>query len=56
VVWPKGNSPVYADPTSIPPGQPKGATVEVTVTYTWIAEAFFGGATLTSKSVMPMQY
>lgn len=56
VVWPNGKTPVYADPNSIPPGQPKGATVEVTVNYHWIPEAFFGGATMTSKSVMPMQY
>jgi Flp pilus assembly protein TadG len=56
VVWPNGKTAVYADPTSIPPGQPKGATVEVTVNYKWIPEAFFGGTTMTSKSVMPMQY
>ena len=56
VVWPNGNAPVYANPSSSPPGQPIGTTVEVTVTYTWVPEAFFGGATMTSKSVMAMQY
>jgi hypothetical protein len=56
VTWPNGNAPVYADPNSIPPGQPAGATVVVTVTYNWIPEALFGGMTLSSTSVMPMQY
>jgi Flp pilus assembly protein TadG len=31
-------------------------TVTVTVSYNWIPEAFFGGITLTSTSVMPMCY
>jgi Flp pilus assembly protein TadG len=34
----------------------KGNTVTVTVTYQWIPEAFFGGATMTSTSVMPVTY
>lgn len=56
VTWPNGNAPIYADPNSNPPGQPVGATVVVTVTYVWIPEALFGGMTLSSTSVMPMQY
>src|SRR5262249_26080644 len=56
VTWPNGNAPVYADPNSTPPFQPVGATVVVTVTYIWVPEALFGGATLSSTSVMPMQY
>jgi Flp pilus assembly protein TadG len=56
VTWPNGKAATYADSNSNPPGLPKGATVEVTVSYTWIPEAFLGGATFTSKSVMPMQY
>jgi Flp pilus assembly protein TadG len=55
VTWPNGKYAVYADATSNPPGQPKGATV-VTVSYNWIPEAVFGGVTLSSTSVMPMQY
>jgi Flp pilus assembly protein TadG len=31
-------------------------TVTVKVTYQWIPEAFLGGVTLTSTSVMPMSY
>jgi Flp pilus assembly protein TadG len=31
-------------------------TVSVTLTYQWIPEAFLGGITLTSTSVMPMCY
>lgn len=33
-----------------------GNTVTVTLTYQWIPEAFLGGLTLTSTSVMPMSY
>jgi Flp pilus assembly protein TadG len=33
-----------------------GNTVSVTVTYLWIPEAFLGGITLQSTSVMPMAY
>jgi Flp pilus assembly protein TadG len=33
-----------------------GNTVTVTVTYNWVPEAFLGGITLTSTSVMPMAY
>ena len=59
VTWPKGNAPAYADSASTPPGQPIGATVVVTVSYTWVPEAYssiFGGGTLTSTSIMPMHY
>ena len=31
-------------------------TVTVTLTYQWVPEAFLGGITLTSTSVMPMSY
>jgi hypothetical protein len=31
-------------------------TVTVTLTYQWIPEAFFGGITLRSTSVLPMSY
>jgi Flp pilus assembly protein TadG len=31
-------------------------TVTVTVNYHWVPEAYFGGMTLTSTSVMPMSY
>jgi type II secretory pathway pseudopilin PulG len=31
-------------------------TVSVTVTYQWVPEAFLGGITLSSTSVMPMSY
>jgi hypothetical protein len=30
--------------------------VTVTVTYLWIPEAFLGGITISSTSVMPMSY
>lgn len=33
-----------------------GNTVSVTVTYRWMPEAFLGGITLQSTSVMPMAY
>ena len=33
-----------------------GNTVTVTVSYNWVPEAFLGGITLTSTSVMPMAY
>jgi hypothetical protein len=33
-----------------------GNTVSVTVSYQWIPEAFLGGVTLSSTSVMPMAY
>jgi hypothetical protein len=31
-------------------------TVTVTLTYQWVPEAFLGGVTLSSTSVMPMSY
>ena len=31
-------------------------TVKVTLTYQWVPEAFLGGVTLSSTSVMPMSY
>ena len=34
----------------------RGNTVKVTVSYFWVPEAFLGGVTLSSTSVMPMSY
>jgi Flp pilus assembly protein TadG len=45
--------PVYYDSTN---KVWKGNTVSVTITYQWVPEAFFGGATMTSTSVMPVSY
>ncbi len=57
VTWSdSAKAPTVADPTSNPPGQPLGTTVTVTVTYTWGGLPYWGGLTLTSTSVMPMQY
>ena len=51
VTWSdSGKSPVVASTTSDPPGQPVGTTVTVTVSYVW------SGVTVSSTSVMPMQY
>jgi Flp pilus assembly protein TadG len=45
--------PVYYDFTN---NVWKGNTVTVTITYQWVPEAFFGGVTMTSTSVMPLTY
>ena len=37
-------------------GLPTALTVTVTLTYRWVPEAFLGGVTLSSTSVMPMSY
>jgi Flp pilus assembly protein TadG len=53
VTWDEPNSkmPVYYDSTN---KVWKGNTVTVTISYQWVPEAFFGGATMTSTSVMPI--
>ena len=52
VVWDTSNAPkrVNADMTVTT------NVVEVTVSYQWLPELYFGGVTLTSKSKMPMSY
>src|SRR5262249_19621661 len=37
-------------------GQARMNTVTVTVTYQWVPEAYLGGITLSSTSVLPMSY
>jgi Flp pilus assembly protein TadG len=37
-------------------GAAQQSTVSVTVTYHWVPEAYLGGITLTSTSVVPMSY
>jgi Flp pilus assembly protein TadG len=47
--------PTYLDYTKSPPAW-RTNTVTVTVTYKWLPEAYLGGITLSSTSVMPMSY
>ena len=55
VSWDRSNAPTYATNVN---GQVVATqnTVTVTVSYVWIPEAYFGGVTLTSTSVMVMSY
>jgi Flp pilus assembly protein TadG len=55
VTWNTDNYPYH---TVVVNGQvtPVTNTVSVTVTYQWMPEAFFGGVTLTSTSVVPITY
>jgi len=55
VTWNTDNNPYH---TVVSNGQvvPVANTVTVTVTYQWIPEAIFGGATLTSTSTTTMAY
>jgi hypothetical protein len=54
VTWTNGdNWPLYVNPNT---GQVLGNIVIVRLSYNWIPEAFFGGVTLTSTSVMPVSY
>jgi hypothetical protein len=55
VTWNTSNYPYH---TTTVNGQlvPVTNTVSVTVTYQWMPEAFFGGVTLSSTSVVPMSY
>jgi Flp pilus assembly protein TadG len=53
VAWNPDNWPTRAVTDN---GAAQGATVSVTVTYQWVPEAYLGGITLSSTSVMPMSY
>jgi Flp pilus assembly protein TadG len=53
VTWNSSNSPTTTT-TSGSNTVTVANTVTVTVSYTWVPEAYFGGMTLTSTSVMPM--
>jgi Flp pilus assembly protein TadG len=54
VTWDNSSQmPVYFDSTS---GKWKNNQVTVKVTYTWIPEAFLGGVTFSSTSVMTITY
>lgn len=56
VTWSTSNTP-YHTTTDANNNLVKVAnTVTVTVSYNWIPEAYFGGVTITSTSVMPMSY
>ena len=50
-----GEMPRYLDYTRNPPVW-RTNRVTVTVTYQWLPEAFLGGVTLSSTSVMPVNY
>jgi hypothetical protein len=57
VTWTTTNAPTSFNPSSTPPGEPRGNYVSVTVTYKWVPEAYVAGPiSLTSTSVMPMSY
>jgi Flp pilus assembly protein TadG len=48
---------VTTSPSAAPDSSTVGKnTVSVTVSYSWVPEAYFGGVTLTSRSVMTMSY
>jgi hypothetical protein len=47
-----GQRPTYLNAANAP----KKNNVRVTVTYRWIPEAYLGGITLSSTSVMPLSY
>jgi Flp pilus assembly protein TadG len=54
--WANSNEmPTYLDYTQNPPVW-RTNTVTVTVTYQWIPELYLGGITLSSTSVMPVNY
>ena len=56
VTWADASQmPAYLDYTQTPPAW-QSNTVTVTVTYQWIPEAFRGGVSLSSTSVMPINY
>ena len=59
VTWNTSNMPTRYNPNSNPPGQLIANTVSVTVNYTWspgLILNWLGTITLTSTSVMPMEY
>jgi Flp pilus assembly protein TadG len=47
-----GERPTYLNSAN----QPKKNNVRVTVTYQWVPEAYLGGITLSSTSMMPISY
>ena len=55
VTWNASNQPFQATVVNNYPVANRN-TVTVTVTYQWIPEAFLGGITLRSTSVLPMSY
>jgi Flp pilus assembly protein TadG len=56
ITYNTSNSPYYTVLDSNNNVVPVQNTVTVTLTYNWLPEAFLGGITLTSTSVMPMSY
>jgi Flp pilus assembly protein TadG len=55
VTWNQSNQPVQTVIVNNYP-TPTRNTVTVSLSYQWIPEAFFGGITLRSTSVVPMSY
>jgi Flp pilus assembly protein TadG len=53
VNWNPDNWPSHVTTNT---GTAAGSTVTVTVSYTWMPEAYLGSITLTSTSVVPMEY
>ncbi len=53
VSWNPDNWPSHVTNDS---GTAAGSTVSVTVTYAWVPEAYLGSITLSSTSVLPMEY
>ncbi|SRR6266404_3724792 len=56
VTWNTNNYPYHTIVDSNGDILPVQNTVSVTLTYHWIPEAYLGGITLSSTSVMPMNY
>lgn len=55
--WNTSNSLTHSTTTGSPPVTVTTQnTVSVTVSYTWVPEAYWGGFTMSSTSVMPMSY
>jgi Flp pilus assembly protein TadG len=53
VSWNPDNWPSHVTTDT---GTAAGSTVTVTVSYTWVPEAYLGSITLSSTSVVPMEY
>jgi Flp pilus assembly protein TadG len=56
ITWNTDNSPFHTTLDANNNVIPIQNTVTVTLTYQWLPEAFLGGITLSSTSVMPMSY
>lgn len=56
VAWNSSNSPYHTVIDSNQNLVKVGNTVTVTVRYNWVPEAYLGGITIASTSVMPMSY